>query len=510
MKPPPPNDRTRQLLATFTESRALQGSAIRLPEPLVDSWLADEWCRRNANRFLYDLTKGQWLRFDGVRWNPQHGLTKADTAVVESVADWNERVCAAYDEARLKAHAAACEAEQNPAKRKTMEDAPPPPERKLRSLGARRDVLANVRQRELVTVEAARVMDTDPDMLGTPAGIVDLRTGELRPGTPSDLIMRSTSVTPAKVPTPLWSAFLSQTFGNDHELIGYVQRLAGYCLTGHNREQKLWLMHGPGGNGKGVFLSTLQAAIGVTDTTGYSATSNDTQWTERKYEPHAQELAVLAGARLVVTNELPDGARLNEQRIKAWSGADLQKANFMRENSFHFVPVGKLVFPCNNLPLVRRVDAAWVRRVRVVPFSYAPPTVDDQLGGKLKAELTGILQWMMDGAREWYAHGIGSCEVVKQASAVYVASLDYFGEWYADSYQALAGHRVKVTDLTDAFNDAGRVEYGPEWQSWTVRKMAAELVRRGVKVERAGSGSDKQNYAIGIAVRKRNDANAPF
>ena len=361
MKGPPPNDRTRairDILTTIDASRAQRGSTIRLPEPLVDSWLADEWCRRNADRFLYDLTSGRWLRFDGVRWNPQHGLTKADTVVVESIADWNESVCAAYDEARLKAHAAACEAEKSLAKREAMEAKPPPPEKKLRSLGARRDVLANVQKRELVTVEAARVMDTDPDMLGTPAGIVDLRTGELRDGSPSDLIMRSTSVTPAKVPTPLWSAFLAQTFGNDHELIAYVKRLAGYCLTGHYNAEQIWFFYGQGQNGKGVFLDTIQHAIGTTENTGYFAASKDSQWLERKYEPHAEEFAVLAGARLVVTEELPLNAQLNEQRVKKWSGGSLQKANFMREDSFHFEPTGKLVFPCNNLPLVRRVDAA--------------------------------------------------------------------------------------------------------------------------------------------------------
>lgn len=498
MKVPPPNDRTREILAAIAGSESKRSDAVVLPAPLVDSWLADEWCRRNADRFLYDLTAGKWLRFDGVRWNPQNGRTSADTAVVESIADWNERVCAAYDAARLAAHAAECEEEENPSKRAALEAKPPPPERKLRSIGTRRDVLANVRQREDVTVEAARVMDTNPDMLGTPAGIVDLRTGEMRDGEPSDLIMRSTTVAPAPVPTPLWSAFLSQTFGGDLELIAYMQRLAGYCLTAHNREHLLWLMHGPGGNGKGVFLSTLQAAIGITDTTGYSASASDTQWTERKHEPHAQEIAVLAGARLVVTNELPDGARLNEQRIKAWSGADMQKANLMRENSFHFAPVGKLVFPCNNLPLVRRVDAAWVRRVRVVPFVHTPSTVDMHLVNKLKAELQGILQWMMDGARQWYASGIGSCEAVKLASAAYVASQDYFLEWYADSYKPLKGHKVKVSELTDRFNDAGKLEHGPEWQPWTVRKMAAELVRRGVKVER--TGSDKQNYALDIGL----------
>ena len=62
--------------------------------------------------------------------------------------------------------------------------------------------------------------------------------------------------------TPLWDAFLTDATRNDAELIGYLQRTAGYCLTGAVSEHALFFIHGGGGNGKGVFINTLTHIVG--------------------------------------------------------------------------------------------------------------------------------------------------------------------------------------------------------------------------------------------------------
>ena len=105
--------------------------------------------------------------------------------------------------------------------------------------------------------------DRDPLLLGTPGGVVDLRSGNLRVGERKDLITKLTAVAPAEAPDcPRWLRFLEEATGADAELIHFLQQLCGYCLTGLTIEQVLAFIHGPGGNGKSVFVNTIQKILG--------------------------------------------------------------------------------------------------------------------------------------------------------------------------------------------------------------------------------------------------------
>src|ERR1700732_3930245 len=89
--------------------------------------------------------------------------------------------------------------------------------------------------------------------------------GVLRPSRPEDYITKRTAVDPAPlgVYAPEWQRFLQTTFplrdhsGPDHELIAFLQRWAGYCLTGLTSEQKFLFLHGTGRNGKNLFADQL-------------------------------------------------------------------------------------------------------------------------------------------------------------------------------------------------------------------------------------------------------------
>ena len=93
--------------------------------------------------------------------------------------------------------------------------------------------------------------DRDPWLLATPSGTVDLRTGTLRRADPGDMLTRCTSVTPAeRADCPRWLRFLNDATQGDAELIAYLQRFAGYSLTGITTEHMLMFVHGSGANGK--------------------------------------------------------------------------------------------------------------------------------------------------------------------------------------------------------------------------------------------------------------------
>ena len=126
--------------------------------------------------------------------------------------------------------------------------------RKVKSAATRASVenLARSDRRHAATAEQ---WDADPMiLLNTPGGLVDLRTGAIRPVRLDDYCLRLTSATPIDKPIPRWLSFLEQTTGGDANMIAYLRRLGGYAMTGDVREEQKFLgfIYGPGGNGKSV------------------------------------------------------------------------------------------------------------------------------------------------------------------------------------------------------------------------------------------------------------------
>jgi putative DNA primase/helicase len=127
-------------------------------------------------------------------------------------------------------------------------------------------------------------------------------------------------------PIPTWLRFLDRTFAGDVKLIGYVQRMLGYALTGSTREHALFFGYGTGANGKSVLISTVAGILGD----NHRASPIET-FTTSGGDRHPTELAALRGARLVTATETEEGRRWAESRIKALTGGDTISARFMRQ-----------------------------------------------------------------------------------------------------------------------------------------------------------------------------------
>lgn len=269
------------------------------------------------------------------------------------------------------------------------------------------------------------IWNTDPSLLGTPGGTVDLRTGELRAARQADHITKQTAVAPAKrADCPLWLGFLDQATAGDTALVGFVRRWFGYCLTGITREHALLFVYGDGGNGKGVCLLTMAGIMG-----GYAVNAAMDTFTVTRSDKHPTDMAMLAGARLVMTTEVDEGQVWAEARLKSLTGGDPITARFMRRDFFTFMPEFKLTISGNHKPSLRNVDAAAKRRFNLAPFTNKPAAPDRKLAERLKDEWPGILRWMLDGCLEWQRDGLQQPAVVKAATEEYFEAQDIIGRW---------------------------------------------------------------------------------
>ena len=190
--------------------------------------------------------------------------------------------------------------------------------------------------------------DADPWALNTPGGIVDLRDGTIRPGRPEDHATRITRAAPGGR-CDAWYEFLAAATNGDADLMGFMARMAGYCLTGSIRDHALFFIHGNGGNGKGTFLNTLSWILG-----DYAAVASMEVFTEQHNPQHPTEVAGLMGRRMVSAQEVDEGKRWAEARINSLTGGDPITARFMRQDNFTFMPQFKLVIVGNHKPMFRQ------------------------------------------------------------------------------------------------------------------------------------------------------------
>jgi putative DNA primase/helicase len=291
-------------------------------------------------------------------------------------------------------------------------------------------------------VASAGELDAAPRHLNTPGGIVDLQTGELAPSDPAALHTRSALATPdASMPTPRWNQFLADTFGSDPDMIGFVQRLAGYSASADTGIHVLPFLHGGGQNGKSVLMDALRQILG-----DYATTAPAGFLMAGKQE-HSEEMARLQGLRLVVASEVNQDAKFDEAKMKELTGGDTITARYMRQSFFSFEPTHHLWLMGNHQPQVKAGGDSFWRRLRLVPFLYKCPE-DKKIENLAKIlvaeEGPGILAWIIRGAIDAFDGGLRAPEAVMAATKVYAEEEDQLGRFIDECCLIGGGEQVKL------------------------------------------------------------------
>lgn len=299
-------------------------------------------------------------------------------------------------------------------------------------------------------------LDARPYELNTPDGIIDLLTSQLHPPDPTALHTRSTTVAPDfDTDSDVFTRFLTDTFGDDTDLLGYVQRLLGVSTIGTVLEQLLPFAHGLGANGKSTLAEAAMHALGFGET-GYAMAAPAEMLMIRRHAEHPAEIAQLAGARLVICSELDEGQRFAEARVKQLTGRDSINARFMRRDPFTFTPSHTLWLFGNHKPAARTGGPAFWRRVRLLPFTrtIAEERRDPKLGEKLADEAPAILAWMARGAADYHKAGLREPASVRAATDAYESDQDTVGRFIEECCHLAPGNpqiRVYRDELRTAY-----------------------------------------------------------
>jgi putative DNA primase/helicase len=363
-------------------------AATDRPPAFSDEALALRFADRHDGDLRFVAAWSKWLAWDGARWRFDDTLHAFDLA---------RHICreAATECNKGKTAVAIASA-------KTV---------------AAVERLARADRRLCATVHQ---WDTDPWLLNTPDGVIDLRAGEASSHRADGYMTKITAVGP-RGDCPRFLAFLDRIAAGDAQLIAYLRRVFGYALTGLTQEHALFFAYGTGANGKSVLLSTVAGILG-----DYHRTAPIETFVASNGDRHPTDLAGLRGARLVTATETEEGRRWAEAKIKQLTGGDTISARFMRQDFFEYRPAFKLAIAGNHKPSLRSVDEAIRRRFHLIPFAVTIPADDrdSDLAEKLKAEWPGILAWMIEGALVWLASGLQPPQAVLDATEAYLSAED--------------------------------------------------------------------------------------
>lgn len=407
-----------------TSGAGVTGSAR--PDKYTDAAMANRLVRRYGEFVRFCPEQSKWYAWNGERWTPDG---KGDVYRLMS-----NLLHAATDEIYADGNL-------TPSERTS----------KAYTMGSQQKRSSCVAYAECEKALTAKVMDfdADPYLLNTPGGVVDLKTGEMLELTPSMLMTRVTAVTPTHGVPVEWMRFLNEATGCDPEMIDYLQRVAGYALSGDKSIHSLHFFYGPGGNGKGTFLNTLREVW-----KDYATSASMTTFVASRYDKHPTDLADLAGSRLVIAQETDEGRSWDEAKLKQLTSNDPVKARFMAKDFFEYIPTFKLLFSGNHRPSIKNVDDAMKRRIHIVPFTRKPAKVDPYLSEKLKAEAAQILQWCIDGAVKFFADGFKDPPSVHEATQEYFEIEDDFTQWLQErTAPGKANDFVETKALVDDYNE---------------------------------------------------------
>ncbi|HWY14415.1 MAG TPA: phage/plasmid primase, P4 family [Rhizomicrobium sp.] len=352
--------------------------------------------------------------------------------------------------------------------------------------------------------QAVDALDADPFLAACANGTVTLSLNcRRRESVRTDRISRALAAPfDAEASCPRFETFMEEILP-DPDMRSFVQRIFGYCLTGSIREQKFFLFWGSGRNGKSTLINVMRQVMG-----DYAMSSPVSTFLAKKEgnsgADASPDLARLPGARLVTAAEPPEGARLDESRIKEMTGGDPMTVRHLNKGFFEFRPCFKAIISTNHQPTIRGTDHGIWRRVLLVPFKVMIPVEDRDLEQKLAREAPGIMQWMLAGVEAWLERGLDPPETAIAATESYRADQDPVGEFLKAKCEVTGDYRDPASGER---YEVGAKELRGAYKAWCEDEGLDALPAKTFGAKLAGHGIEKRKTRgltvyVGLALQR--------
>ena len=443
--------------------------------PLTDLGNAERFADMYRGKIIYNRGRGVWYCWDGSVWREdQKALTDAIKETINN----------AYTEHNTKAT-------------------------KTESYSAIKNMLSLAACEHGMYADETD-FDSDQYIVVVKNGVVDLRSGKLMPHDSKRLVSKKIDINyKPDAKADVFNAFLVDITLGRGELIEFLQRWFGLCLSGDTTPQVFTILYGTGANGKSTLADVVQYIMA-----DYATTAPSDTLIEKRYGAGIpNDLAGMRGSRAVFASETGADSRLDEGRVKLMTGGDYISARFMRGEFFRFKPVWKIMLLTNHKPRIVSSDYGIWRRIVLVPFDYTVPQdkMDPMLVDKLKAEAEGILAWMVKGFVKYFLDGGGKKglkipKVVEEEVMDYKMEEDALEQFVSEKcYKQeeitarMLPDRVRASQLHTAFIQWAEESNNRWLENLSSQKFQKMLRDHGYKVVR---GHSNYMYVMGLCIKE--------
>lgn len=451
--------------------------------PLTDTGNAEILISLFGDSIRYDHRRKRWLIWEDHRWRPDADGTITKMAIESSRERARRAVDLEHDQ-RIQENRWAIQSES-----------------KLRL-----DAMTSIAKNLDPVADKGEGWDANPMLLSCPNGILNLTTGEFRDGKQEDRITMSTRAEyHPEAGCPLWKKFIGEVFQNDEELIHFVQKALGYSLTGDISEQVLFFCYGSGSNGKSVLFQTIRVILG-----DYAHSASPTLFQRNTLTTSSNDVAAIEFKRFLVSAEILSSTKINELRLKKWSGGDEETARYLYSEYFSFYPECKVWLFLNHRPQVEDDSYGFWRRVKLIPFEviFKGERQDKNLQKKLKGELSGILNWLFEGCLMWQEEGLEPIpEIVQLATTEYRFENDILGEFINDRCVECENLEVKATALFKNYREWADGQDIREKEQLSMTSFGRRMTDKYPKVKKP-MGLYYKN--IGLKIDQKDENHAGF
>ena len=448
----------------------------------------------HRDRFVMNASAQQWMRYTGQHW--ENDIEDRSVAASEDVAVKYLSMLP-YIAKKLEKHVGEKDKERRLIKlqKKVLTRV-----NRLRSDRGRRACLrlsTTNQQAPLVTTGDA--FDLNPWMLPTKNAVIDLRLGDPVASRPEEMLLKAapTEWRGIDQPCPTWERTLLEIFERDEQIIGYLHRLLGYCITGHIFEHTLPIWTGKGRNGKGTIAEAMMFVLGDLAKPIQSEMLLD-QGRSRSSAAPSPDIMALKGLRLAFASESDENRKFSMSRVKWLTGGDQLTGRWPNDKfPTCFVPTHKLILLTNELPHAPAGDFAFWERVHVVPFGLSfvnrDPAADNErradlgLRSSLEGEASGILAWLVRGCLEWQRIGLSPPEKVREAVQRYHQEEDILQDWIDDRCQLDKYAETPATKLYFNFADWWVKHVNPNKKRVPSQHVFGRWLQKKFKREKKGT-----------------------
>lgn len=449
----------------------------------------------HRGKFVFVKRWGRFLRWNGHHWEED---------IMETVFAQVERVCEAYLRvvANLGKQAEGLAGDEKNMVESKREEllkrvnslrAPNGREQLLRCTHTILDPLA-------ITGDE---LDQQPMLLACKNGVIDLRTGDFRPGRPEDYILNACPIEwpGLDAPCTTFEKFIYSCHENE-AIVSFLQRVFGYGIMGARDDHYWFVFYGARGrNGKDTLLKVLTAILGGDlASTIDTALLLDTKLPRNSAGPSPDVLA-LRGKRMAFATEAEDGQRFAMSKIKWLTGGSELQARGLQDKLYTFWKQTHLLFLLTNeIPRAKADDDAFWTRTLAVPwrlrFVDNPTTPDERqrdpkMEHKLMKELPGILAWLVRGCLEYQRQGLNPPEEVLACTRDRRNAFDDVGRFLAECCEVEhvvegmdPSTRTGATTLLNAFNWWLHKNVDSSY-SYSARRLGDILAKKGFPKRKA-------------------------